>query len=79
MALAPAPTMWSPSHFISKCLPRGSPSVSPAHGRIKELKHDNATLDARVVTRAIEIGEIRAALEESEAERLRLQQLVARG
>jgi len=45
---------------------------------IKELKHDNATLDARVVTRAIEIGEIRAALEQSEAERLRLQRLVAR-
>jgi len=45
---------------------------------IKELKHDNAALDARVITRAIELGEIRAALEQSEAERLRLQRLVAR-
>ena len=45
---------------------------------IKELKHDNAALDARVVTRAIEIGEIRVALEQSELERLRLQALVAR-
>ena len=45
---------------------------------IKELKHDNAALDARVVTRAIEIGEIRAALEQSEAERLRLQRMIAR-
>lgn len=45
----------------------------------KELKADNATLDARVVTRSIELGEIRAALQESEAERQRLQQLVSRG
>jgi DNA-binding response OmpR family regulator len=45
---------------------------------IKELLHDKATLDARVVTRAIEIGEMRAALMESEAERLRLQQLIVR-
>ena len=45
----------------------------------RELRADNATLDARVVTRSIELGEIRAALEESEAERQRLQQLVRRG
>jgi len=45
---------------------------------IKGLLHDKATLDARVVTRAIEIGEMRAALMESEAERLRLQQLIVR-
>ena len=45
---------------------------------LKELRHDNAALDARVVTRAIEIGEMRSALERSEAERLRLQGLVAR-
>jgi DNA-binding response OmpR family regulator len=45
---------------------------------VKELKADNANLDARVVTRAIEIGEIRAALEQSELERLRLEALVAR-
>jgi len=44
---------------------------------VKELKADNANLDARVVSRAIEIGEIRAALEQSELERLRLQALVA--
>ena len=37
-----------------------------------ELRADNATLDARVVTRAIELGEVRAALEASESERVRL-------
>ena len=46
---------------------------------VKELRADNATLDARVITRSIELGEIRAALQQSEAERLRLQQLVSRG
>jgi len=45
---------------------------------VKELRADNATLDARVITRAIELGETRAALKESEAERLRLQQLIIR-
>lgn len=45
---------------------------------VKELRADNATLDARVITRSIELGEMRAALQESEAERLRLQQLVSR-
>lgn len=45
---------------------------------VRELRADNATLDARVVTRSIELGEIRAALEQSEAERLRLQQMVSR-
>lgn len=45
---------------------------------VKELRADNATLDARVITRAIELGETRAALQQSEAERLRLQQLVSR-
>lgn len=45
---------------------------------VKELRADNATLDARVITRSIELGETRAALQESEAERLRLQQLVSR-
>ena len=46
---------------------------------VKELRHDNAALDARVVTRAIELGEIRAKFAQSEAERLRLEQLVRRG
>ena len=45
---------------------------------VKELRHDNAALDARVVTRAIELGEIRAAFERSESERLRLERLVSR-
>jgi DNA-binding response OmpR family regulator len=45
---------------------------------VKELRADNATLDARVITRAIELGEMREALQQSEAERLRLQQLVSR-
>jgi DNA-binding response OmpR family regulator len=46
---------------------------------VRELRADNANLDARVVTRSIELGELRAALQQSEAERLRLQQMVSRG
>ncbi len=46
---------------------------------VKELRSDNATLDARVITRAIELGELRAALQQSEAERVRLERLVGRG
>lgn len=46
---------------------------------VKALRADNATLDARVITRSIELGETRAALKQSEAERKRLQQLVSRG
>ncbi len=45
---------------------------------VEELRLDNATLDARVVTRAIELGEMRARLLESEAERRRLAELVVR-
>lgn len=45
---------------------------------VKELRADNANLDARIVTRSLELVEIRAALHESEAERVRLQQLVSR-
>ena len=45
---------------------------------VKELRADNATLDARVITRSIELGEMRAALQESEAERVRLQKLINR-
>jgi hypothetical protein len=36
---------------------------------ISELRRDNAALDARVIARAIELGEMRAALEASEAQR----------
>ena len=45
---------------------------------VKELRADNANLDARVVTRSLELVEVRAALQESEAERARLAQLVSR-
>jgi len=45
---------------------------------LEELRLDNAVLDARVVTRAIELGEMRARLLESEAERRRLAGLVVR-
>jgi two-component system, OmpR family, phosphate regulon response regulator PhoB len=41
------------------------------------LREVNAALDARVVTRAIELGEARDRLALSEAERHRLQNLVA--
>ena len=44
----------------------------------RELLDDKATLDARVVTRAIQLGEMRVALEASEAERIRLELIVGR-
>lgn len=40
--------------------------------RIAELKRSNATLDARIASRAMELGEARAALAETRADRLRL-------
>ena len=39
---------------------------------VESLRHDNAALDARVISRAIELGEMRARWEASEAERRRL-------
>lgn len=45
---------------------------------VRQLRADNATLDARVVTRAIELGELRIALRESESERRRLAGLAQR-
>ena len=39
----------------------------------ENLRHDNAALDARVISRAIELGEMRSRWEESEAERRRLE------
>lgn len=45
---------------------------------IQALREDNAALDARVVTRAIELGEARDRLRASEAERDRLAQIVGR-
>ena len=42
-------------------------------GAVEKLQRDNAALDARVISRAIELGEMRARWEASEAERLRLQ------
>ena len=42
------------------------------------LRDDNAVLDARVVTRAIELGEMRDRLRASEIERARLATLVGR-
>ena len=39
---------------------------------MRELRQDNAVLDARVIERAIQLGEARAALAASEAERRRL-------
>ena len=42
----------------------------------RELLDDKATLDARVVTRAIQLSEMRVALEASEVERIRLERIV---
>lgn len=40
---------------------------------VHSLRNDNAALDARVVTKAIELGEARERLRDSEAERRRLE------
>ncbi|MEQ7873643.1 response regulator [Sphingomonas sp. ASV193] len=45
---------------------------------VRQLKADNATLDARVIERAVQLGETRMALAESEAERRRLERMVMR-
>jgi DNA-binding response OmpR family regulator len=44
---------------------------------VETLRGDYAALDARIVSRAIEIGEMRQRLFDSEADRRRLQMLVA--
>ena len=46
---------------------------------VRELRQDNATLDARVTQRAIQLGEARAALHASECERQRLSSLMRGG
>jgi DNA-binding response OmpR family regulator len=46
---------------------------------VKNLQETNAVLDARVVRRAIELGEMRDRWLASEAERQRLEELVRRG
>ena len=43
---------------------------------LKSLRDDNAALDARIVTRAIELGDMRDRWQASEAERRRLEGLV---
>ena len=40
---------------------------------LETLRNDNAALDARIVSRAIELGEMRERLKKSETERLRLE------
>jgi two-component system, OmpR family, phosphate regulon response regulator PhoB len=45
---------------------------------LRKLHDDNAALDARVVGRAIELGEMRERWLESEAERMRLEGLVGK-
>lgn len=46
---------------------------------LRKLREDNAALDARVVGRAIELGEMRERWLQSEAERRRLEGLVGKG
>lgn len=43
---------------------------------VQRLRSDNAALDARVVERAISLGELRDRLQASEAERRRLEQMM---
>jgi DNA-binding response OmpR family regulator len=43
---------------------------------LRKLRHDNAALDARVVTRALELGEMRQRWLNSEGERRRLERLI---
>ncbi len=59
-----------PFHF-EVLLARIAQRIAKARS-VRELRRDNATLDARVTTRAIELGEMRAAFEASETERRRL-------
>lgn len=46
---------------------------------VKKLREDNAALDARVIGRAIELGEVRDRLLQSEAERRRLERMIGSG
>lgn len=59
-----------PFHF-EVLLARIAQRIAKARS-VRELRQDNATLDARVTTRAIELGGMRAAYEASEVERRRL-------
>jgi DNA-binding response OmpR family regulator len=63
-----------PFHF-EVLLARIAQRIAKARS-VRELRQDNATLDARVITRAIELSEVRAALQISESERARLASLV---
>ena len=57
------------------CIARIGQRLAKARA-VRELRHDNAVLDARVVTRSIELGEMRAAFAKSESERQRLAALM---
>jgi DNA-binding response OmpR family regulator len=65
-----------PFHF-EVLLARIARQIRRASG-LRQLRADNATLDARVVTRAIELGEMRDRWIASEAERRKLEVQVAR-
>lgn len=60
-----------PFHF-EVLIARIARQIRRARG-VRQLRNDNATLDARVVTRAIELGEMRERWLASEAERRRLE------
>ncbi len=63
-----------PCHFevLAACIAR---QLSRAEA-LKRLAQDNAALDAKVISRVIELGEIRDRLNQAEAERRRLAALV---
>ena len=67
--------MLKPFHF-EVLFARIERRLARAHS-LKALREDNAAMDARIVSRAIEIGEIRERLLATESERRRLQALVA--
>ncbi|MEO7240042.1 MAG: response regulator, partial [Sphingomicrobium sp.] len=63
-----------PFHF-DVLIARIGRQIARARG-LRQLRTDNAALDARVVTRAIELGEMRQRWIEAEGERQRLERMI---
>ena len=76
-ALPPGPTTSSPSRSISKCCWRGSRGAIARARAVRELRQDNAALDARVIdARDRAWRNARRACRQAKRERLRLAAMV---
>ena len=71
-ALAAGADDWIAKPFAFEVLEARIERTLARAGRLAELKRSNAALDARVAARAIELGETRADLASSKADRVRL-------